>query len=95
MDRSELPLPYAYSSLLHSARLTRLSIEGLGSINLPLSKTDAKRMVAFASGARFAQANQTIANKGVQNKLGLGLITYDTPPRCKLSKLLVSEKGSG
>lgn len=123
MDRSKLPLPYAYSSLLPPGRLSGLSIEGLGSIKLPLSETDAKRIVAFASRARFAQDKQTIADKEVQNTWGidaarvnfenrkwhdyvqdlavktvcceLGLTNYDTPPRCELSKLLVSETGSG
>lgn len=118
MDDSELPLTHAYSSLLPRALLTRLNIEGLGSIELPLSKTNAKRIVAFASQA---QAKQAIGNKEVQKtweinaarvkfddpkwhsyvqRLAVGTVCselgtkYDTPPRCKLYKLLVYEAGS-
>ena len=81
MDRSESPLTYAYSSRLPCARLTRLSIEGLGKINLPLSETDAKRMVAFASPARFAQAKQTIGNREVQKtwKFDTARVKFDDP----------------
>ena len=84
MDHSELPLPYAYSSPLPTARITRLSIEGLGSIKLPLSEPDAKRMVAFASRTRFAQARQTDVNKEVQNtwEIDVARVKFENPKWC-------------
>ena len=55
---------YRYSSLLPFAPYPCLNIEGLGCIGLPLSETEAKRVIACASQAPHGRGNQTSKKVG-------------------------------
>jgi hypothetical protein len=76
----EFPGSYAYSSLLPVAPLPCLSIEGLGPVGLPLSETDAKRVIGFASQA-FGQGSQTIINKEVRDtwEIDAARVEFENP----------------
>ncbi len=80
-DKLEAPGSYAYSSLLPFAPHACLNIEGLGSVGLPLSETDAKRVIACASQAPYGQGNQTIINKKVRDtwEIEPGRVKFENP----------------
>ena len=80
-DCLEFPGSYAYSSLLPVAPLPRLSIEGLGPFGLPLSETDAKRVIGFASQAPFGQGSETVVNKEVRDtwEIDAARVKFENP----------------
>ena len=80
----DFPGSYAYSSLLPFAPHACLSIEGLGPIGLPLSETDAKRVIGFASQAPFGQGSQTIINKQVRDtwEIDAPRVKFENPDWC-------------
>ena len=77
----EAPGSYAYSSLLPFAPHACLNIEGLGSIGLPLSEPEVKRVVAYASQAAYGQGSQTIVNKDVRDtwEIDASRVKFDNP----------------
>ncbi|KAF8348730.1 hypothetical protein F5887DRAFT_1280476 [Amanita rubescens] len=80
-DKLEVPSSYAYSTLLPFAPHSCLNIKGLGSIGLPLTETDAKRVIACASQAPYGQGDQTIINKKVRDtwEIDPGRVKFENP----------------
>ncbi|KAF8345455.1 hypothetical protein F5887DRAFT_1192178 [Amanita rubescens] len=60
----EAPGSFAHSSILPFGPHPCLNIEGLGSIGLPLSEPEAKRVIAYASHAAY---DQGVVNKQVRD----------------------------
>ena len=83
-DCLKLPGSYAYSSLLPFAPYPCLSIKGLGPVGLPLSETDAKRVIGFASQVPFGQGSQTIVNKEVCDtwEIDAARVKFENPNWC-------------
>ncbi len=75
------PGSYAYSSLLPFAPHACLNIEGLGSIGLPLSEPEVKRVIAYVSQVAYGQGSQTIANKEVRDawEIDASRVKFDNP----------------
>ena len=63
------------------APLPCLSIEGLGPVGLPLSETDAKRVIGFASQAPFGQGSETVVNKEVRDtwEIDAARVKFENP----------------
>ncbi|KAF8634746.1 hypothetical protein AX17_004116, partial [Amanita inopinata Kibby_2008] len=66
---------YAYSAVLPQTPSPCLSITGIGSIQLPLDKWCAKKIIEHSSQAPYGHGNLTLVNKEVRD-------TWEIEPGC-------------
>ena len=63
---------YAHAELLTNAPNPGLLIDGVGLLGLPLSASDAKRIIDTSEQAPFGQGAETVVNKDVRDTWAVG-----------------------